>query len=274
MTTTHAPIALTIAGSDSGGGAGIQADLKTFAALGAYGCSALTALTAQNTLGVQAIHAVPPAFVAAQLDSVLDDLPVAAIKIGMLATAEVAAAVADALARRVGDGGEGPPIVLDPVMVATSGDPLIDDDAVAVVAERLLPLATVVTPNWPEAGRLAALLGPAPEDAAGLAARVLELGARAVLLKGGHREGPEVRDELWRVGAQPLVIEHPRLQTPHSHGTGCTLSSALAARLAAGLDLEQATREALDYLHEALAAAYPVGGGRGPVHHMVRLWGS
>ena len=264
------PVALTVAGSDSGGGAGIQADLKTFAALGVYGASVLTALTAQNTLGVQAVHAVPAAFVVRQLDSVLDDLAVAAIKVGMIADAEVAAALADALRARAA----GLPVVLDPVMVATSGDSLIASEAVAVLRERLIPLAALLTPNLPEA---AALLGEAiaegEEAAAGQGRRLLALGPGAVLVKGGHGTGPESVDLLvTRDGVRRLPAA--RIATRRTHGTGCTLSAAVAAGLARGAALPDAVAAAKDYVTRAIAGAdrLAVGRGHGPLHHFHALW--
>lgn len=267
------PRLLTIAGSDSGGGAGIQADLKTFAAWGTYGMSALTAVTAQNTLAVTGVVTLPPAFVAQQIDAVFDDLGVDAVKIGMLADAAVINAVADRLeywlTRRA------VPVVLDPVMVAKSGDPLLADDAVDQLRTRLLPLATVVTPNLPEAERLTGQpLGLGREAERVTAARVLGAYGPAVLLKGGHDTGPEVADLLFdpKKPDAPRWFRHPRLATRATHGTGCTLSSALAARLAAGVALEVAVGEAIDYLQGALAAAWPLGHGHGPVNHFHRLF--
>lgn len=267
MGATH--IALTIAGSDSGGGAGIQADLKAFSALGVYGASAVTALTAQNTRGVSAVEEVAPAMVAAQIRAVLEDLSVGAVKIGMLASAPIVEAVAEALADYEG------PIVLDPVMIAKSGDALLRDDAVEALTRRLLPRARVLTPNLPEAARL---LGAAPAADAdemldqGEALRAL--GPRAVLMKGGHGEGPECVDFLIDEGAPPLALRAPRQAAKNTHGTGCTLSSAIAAGLAKGLDLTQASGEAHAYLQGAIAAAdgLAIGGGIGPVHHFHALW--
>jgi hydroxymethylpyrimidine/phosphomethylpyrimidine kinase len=262
-------IALTVAGSDSGGGAGIQADLKTFSALGVYGASVLAALTAQNTRGVQAIHAVPADFVAAQLASVFADLAVGAVKIGMLAEPAVIAAVADAL------DGRGLPVVLDPVMIATSGDRLLRPDAVASLRERLLPLALVVTPNLPEA---AALLDEAvaQDEAAMLAQgeRLLALGPRSVLMKGGHGAGPESVDLLVEAGGRVTRLAAARIETPNTHGTGCTLSAAIAAGLARGMPLGAAARAAKDYLTAAIAAGRDlgVGSGHGPVHHFHAWW--
>jgi hydroxymethylpyrimidine/phosphomethylpyrimidine kinase len=260
---------LTIAGSDSGGGAGIQADLKTFSALGAYGCSVLAALTAQNTRAVTAIHEVPPRFVAAQIDAVFDDIEIAAVKIGMLSSSAVIEAVADGLTCHRPRN-----IVLDPVMVAKSGDRLLRPDAFASLRRRLLPLADVVTPNLPEAGDLLGLAPPV--DQAGMiaaAAALRELGTRAVLVKGGHTEAPESIDVL-DDGGEPLVLVARRLQTANTHGTGCTLSSAIAALLAQGMSLRDAVQTAKAYLTAAIAAAdqLDVGSGHGPVHHFHALW--
>ncbi len=263
------PVALTIAGSDSGGGAGIQADLKTFSALGVYGCSVITALTTQTTRDVRAVSEVQPAFVSAQLDAVFEDIRVDAVKIGMLANAAIIEAVAEALARHRPRW-----VVLGPVMVAKSGDRLLAQDAVAALVERLLPLADLITPNLAEA---AALVG---EDVVRerrqmpqLAARLQGLGARNVLVKGGHLDGPASPDFLL-YGGEHHWFEAPRVPTRHSHGTGCTLSSAIAALLARGRPLPEAVARAKDYLQEALRRAdeLEVGGGRGPVHHFHALW--
>lgn len=261
-------IALTIAGSDSGGGAGIQADLKTFSALGVYGASVVTALTAQNTRGVQGIHDVPAAFVAQQIDSVFSDLKVGAVKIGMLSRPDVIAAVAEGLARHAG----AIPVVLDPVMVATSGDRLIADEAVAVLRERLLPQVDIVTPNLPEA---AVLLGEEPgDDGAALAQRLLTLGARAILVKGGHGTGPESVDHLATQDGVERRLAARRVETRNTHGTGCTLSAAIAALLARGLPMPEAVAGAKDYLTAAIQAAdhLTIGHGHGPVHHFHAWW--
>lgn len=253
---------LIVAGSDSGGGAGIQADLKTVMALGAYGTTAITALTAQNTLGVQDVLAVPPDFVRQQMRSVLEDIGADAVKTGMLGTAEMVAAVAAELR------GAGVPVVVDPVMVAKGGARLLDDDAVAAVLRDLLPLAALLTPNIPEAE---ALLGRAIADhAAALdAARaLLGLGARAVLLKGGHLSGAEVEDILATADSIE-VIRSPRIATRHTHGTGCTLASAVAAGLAQGMALNASVRRAGTYVHAAILAAPGLGGGHGPLQHGV-----
>lgn len=263
-------IALSIAGSDSSGGAGIQADLKTFSALGVYGATALTALTAQNTLGVTAIHPVPPAFVRAQIDAVFDDLDVAAVKIGMLAERAIIEAVAAGLRERAPV-----PVVLDPVMVAATGARLISDDAVAALVSELFPLATLVTPNLPEAatllGREIARTVPEMEEQA---TRLLGLGAHAALVKGGHGSGEESIDVFMETGGRPQRLVARRHPTRNTHGTGCTLSSAIAAFLARGEPLARATEKAKAYLTRAIAAAddLHVGKGHGPVHHFADLW--
>ncbi|SFJ75648.1 bifunctional hydroxymethylpyrimidine kinase/phosphomethylpyrimidine kinase [Bradyrhizobium sp. cf659] len=261
MTT---PVALTIAGSDSSGGAGIQADLKTFAALGVYGASAITALTAQNTRGVTGIHAVPADFVTAQIDAVFSDLDIGAVKIGMVAQAASIDAIAAALARW-----KPRHVVLDPVMVATSGDRLLASEAVEALRTRLMPLASVITPNLPEA---AALLGEqVAASEAGIESqgrRLLALGCRAVLIKGGHGEGAESIDYLV-TSESTIALAAPRIATQNTHGTGCSLSSAVAAGLARGETLEQAVRNAKAWISAAIAAAdsFSVGHGHGPIHH-------
>lgn len=261
--------ALSIAGSDPSGGAGIQADLKTFSALGVYGAAAVTLVTAQNTRGVQAVEVLSPTLVKAQIASVLDDLPIRAIKIGALGDAAVIEAVADALAGYAG------PVVLDPVMVAKSGDPLLAEAAVAALRTRLLPLATVVTPNLPEA---AALAGAGPAVNAGAAAdqaeAILAAGAGAVLLKDGHAEGEETVDVLHLPGAEPHRFVHPRIETQNTHGTGCTLSSAIAARMAVGDALGPAVGRARRWLQRAIEGAdsLGIGHGHGPLHHFHGLW--
>jgi hydroxymethylpyrimidine/phosphomethylpyrimidine kinase len=263
------PNVLSIAGSDPSGGAGIQADLKAFSANGAYGMAAITALTAQNTQGVSGVELVPPAFVAAQIEAVFADIRVDAVKIGMIATAPIAAAVADELKRW-----QPRWIVLDPVMVAKGGARLLDPAAVDTLVHRLLPLADVITPNLQEA---AALVGQPMIDAASdmpaLAEALIARGARAVFLKGGHLEGPESPDLLLADG-HVAWFEGPRFQTANTHGTGCTLSSALAARLARGDDLVTAARHAKAYVAEAIEAAsrLDVGAGHGPTHHFHQWW--
>jgi hydroxymethylpyrimidine/phosphomethylpyrimidine kinase len=262
-------IALTIAGSDSGGGAGIQADIKTFSALGVYGASVITALTAQNTLGVSAIHDVPPEFIGAQIDAVYSDLNVAATKIGMLSQASTIEAVAAGLERHRAKN-----VVLDPVMVAASGAKLLADEAVAALKRTLLHRAVVVTPNLYEAAAL--LEAPVAKNEREMleqAERIRALGARAVLIKGGHAEGAEAVDLFVdEHGLRRLVAR--RVQTLNTHGTGCTLSSAIAAFLARGLALPEAVTLAKNYIAAAIEAAdqLAVGHGHGPVHHFHALW--
>lgn len=258
------PVAMTIAGSDSGGGAGIQADLKTFAALGVYGCSAISSLTAQNTCGVQAVLTIPPEFVQAQIRSVLDDIPVGALKTGMLANADIIRAVAAVLAEYPAI-----PFVLDPVMVATSGDRLLAKDAIASLIQELLPRATLITPNLLEA---AALLNETPAetlaDMRQQAERLRALGASSVLIKGGHGVGEQAIDVLL-LDDSCEEFSAPRLSTSNTHGTGCTLASAIAAGLAKGLSLRDAVAAAKTYIHQALTHGQhlPLGKGSGPVHH-------
>jgi hydroxymethylpyrimidine/phosphomethylpyrimidine kinase len=261
------PRLLTIAGSDSGGGAGLQADLKVFAAHGAYGMSAVTAVTVQNTRGVMAVHPVPPEIVAAQIDAVLGDIGADAVKIGMLGDAAVVRAVAERLRAYPSI-----PVVLDPVMVAKGGASLLADTALAALLEDLLPLATVVTPNLPELARLTGL-PVATEEERRRAAEALAgrgPGVPGVLAKGGHGEGPEVVDLLLAEGAWHRFA-HPRLASRSTHGTGCTLAAALAARLAMGETLPAAAAGAIEYVSGAIAAAYPLGGGIGPVDPLYRI---
>lgn len=262
-------IAVTIAGSDSGGGAGIQADLKTFSALGVYGASVITAITAQNTRGVAAVEDIAPAVVTAQIDAVFSDLAVGAAKVGMVSRQETIAAIASGLKRY------GHLAVIDPVMVATSGDILLRPDAIATLKEELLPLGLIVTPNLPEAALLSGrAIADSETEMARQAEMLLKLGARAVLLKGGHAKGDEAADILFN-GGTPLRLSRPRVETRNDHGTGCTLSAAIAAGLALRQTLEDAVIAAKTYLHEALvaAAALKIGQGRGPVHHFHRWWG-
>ena len=263
------PIAVTIAGSDSGGGAGIQADLKTFSALGVYGASVITALTAQNTRGVRAIHDVPPVFVSEQIDAVFSDLAVNAVKIGMLSQPKVIEAVAAGLERW-----QQTKVVLDPVMIAASGDRLLAPAAINVLRHVLIPRALVITPNLPEAAAL--LDGPVARNEAEMreqAQRLLRLGARAVLLKGGHADGAESVDLLVdKTTVARLAAE--RIKTENTHGTGCTLSSAIAAGLAKGQDLATAVRKAKDYVTAAIKASdrIKIGSGHGPTHHFHAWW--
>jgi hydroxymethylpyrimidine/phosphomethylpyrimidine kinase len=263
-------IAVTIAGSDSGGGAGIQADLKTFSALGVYGASVIAALTAQNTRGVTGIHDVPAAFVTAQIDAVFSDLAVNAVKIGMLSHPDTIAAVAGGLEKY-----KQRKIVLDPVMVAASGDRLLKPEAVETLRRALIPNALVITPNLPEAAAL--LDAPMAQNESEMQAqgeKLLSLGAKAVLMKGGHGSGAESVDLLVeRNSVARLAAE--RVATQNTHGTGCTLSSAIAAGLAKGLALAEAVREAKAYVTAAILASdqLKIGHGHGPVHHFHALWG-
>lgn len=255
---------LSIAGSDSGGGAGIQADLKTFAALGCFGMTAITAITAQNTQGVRAIHGVPPAILRAQIDAVVEDIGVDAVKIGMLATPDVVQVVAEAIRRH-----RLPHVVLDPVMVATSGDRLIELETIATLVRELFPLAQLVTPNLDEAALLLSRPIQGPEALPGAASDLLTLGAQAVLLKGGHLPGHEVVDLLALPGGEHHRLASARIATNNGHGTGCTLSSAIAAHLALGLPLADAAREARAYIVGAIeaGAAVVTGHGHGPLNH-------
>jgi len=260
----HYPRVLTIAGSDSGGGAGIQADLKTFAALGCYGMTAITALTAQNTLGVQAIQSVPAAFLKTQLQSVLEDIGVDAVKIGMLHSPEVVEVVAWAI-----DHYQLKRVVLDPVMVATSGDKLIADETVAVLVRELFPRVQLITPNLDEA---ALLLGrPVPNEAAlsAACADLQAMGAASVLLKGGHLQGEDVVDVLLLADASSRTLRSKRISSQNVHGTGCTLSSAIASHWALGLDLTEAVVQARSYILAAIQAGASVttGRGHGPLNH-------
>lgn len=257
------PIALTIAGSDSGGGAGIQADLKTFQAFGVFGTTAITAVTVQNTLGVTGVHAIPPEIVRGQIDAVAQDLRPAAFKTGMLATRELVQVVSAAIeAHRLEN------YVLDPVMVATSGDRLLADDAEQSIAEMLVPRAALVTPNLDEASILTGSRVRTEADMRDAAERLVEMGAGAVLLKGGHLEGGEVLDILFD-GTRVREWRRARIASTGGHGTGCTLAAAVAAGLAHGRPLEVAVDDALDYVARALREAPGLGSGNGPLNHMV-----
>jgi hydroxymethylpyrimidine/phosphomethylpyrimidine kinase len=258
--------ALTIAGSDSGGGAGIQADLKTFAAHQVYGTCAITAVTAQNTLGVTMWRALETDLVTAQIEAVAGDIGADAVKVGMLATAAIVEAVAAAIAEL-----DLPLVVVDPVMVAKGGDRLLEADAVAAIRTELLPRAHIVTPNLPEAEVLADMRIRSLDDMRKAGERILELGPRVVLVKGGHLDGPESVDLA--VSAQEVLdIRRPRIETAHTHGTGCTLSSAIAANLALGHDDRQAITLAREYLDGALRHAPGIGRGHGPLQHFWRLY--
>jgi hydroxymethylpyrimidine/phosphomethylpyrimidine kinase len=263
------PAALSIAGSDSSGGAGIQADLKTFAALGVFGASVITALTAQNTKGVTGIHPVPADFVTAQLEAVFSDLDIGAVKIGMVADVAIIDAIAATL-KRVRPRA----VVLDPVMVATSGDRLLGAGAVDALKTRLIPLANIVTPNLPEAAALLSEgIASSPDAIEAQGRRLLALGARAVLIKGGHGEGPESVDYLLTQNSVE-TLSAPRIATRNTHGTGCSLSSAIAAGLAKGEDLATAVRNAKAFISAAIASAdrFSVGHGHGPIHHFHRFY--
>jgi hydroxymethylpyrimidine/phosphomethylpyrimidine kinase len=262
---------LTIAGSDSGGGAGIQADLKTFAALGCYGMSAITALTAQNTLGVSGIHPVPENFAAAQIAAVLEDIGADAVKIGMLYSAELIQVVAEQLLKYAVRN-----IVLDPVMIAQSGDRLLRDDAVDAIRKQLMPLADVVTPNIPEAEVLAERPIRSLEDMQATARDLARFGSASILLKGGHLEEGDSSDLLYLCREKRMItLTAKRIASTNTHGTGCTLSSAIAAHLARGENIEQAVGHAKEYITQAIRAGadYTLGGGHGPVHHFFRQWG-
>ena len=256
-------IALTIAGSDSGGGAGIQADLKTFHQFGVFGTSVITALTAQNTRGVRAVHPVPEVMVEAQADALAEDLPPAALKSGMLATAALVRLVGRLLDRHGWRA-----YVLDPVMVATSGDRLLDPGAETAIREVLLPRAALVTPNLDEAAILADMAVRTPVEMARAGERLVSLGAAAALVKGGHLDGAEVHDVLVSA-AGVREFRRPRLETRSTHGTGCTLSAAVAAGLALGRSLPDAVGDALDFVHRAIAGAPGLGSGHGPLNHGV-----
>lgn len=257
-------IALSIAGSDSGGGAGIQADLKTFQAFGCFGTTAIVAVTAQNTLGVRAIHPIPLDIISAQIDALAEDLPPDAVKTGMLATRDVVELVASAIAR-LGTGN----YVLDPVMVATSGDRLLDADAVIAVRDRLLPLAICVTPNLDEAELLTGIKVHDPETMVQAGHALRDLGAKSALVKGGHLKSDILVDVLVTAAGVERYTR-PRIATRATHGTGCTLSAAVAAGLANGNDLDSAVSTAINYLQAAIRAAPRLGMGNGPVDHGVK----
>ena len=265
MNVPPIPKAMTIAGSDSGGGAGIQADLKTFAALGVYGASTLTAITAQNTVAVTAVHELPIDLIAAQIDAVIADIGVDAVKTGMLSSAAIVETVAAELQRHAVTN-----LVVDPVMIAKSGDALLRPEAVAALRSRLLPLAAVVTPNLPEAETLTGLSLTTAADLRRAAAQIVGMGARAVVVKGGHRAGPAA--DLFYDGVHFREFTAPRLDTRNTHGTGCTFAAALAAGLAQGKALIEAVAQAKDYVTEAIRHAYPLGQGHGPLHHFYKVW--
>lgn len=257
--------ALTIAGSDSGAGAGIQADLKTFAALGVYGTSAITAITAQNTVGVTQILELPPEMVAAQIDAVIKDIGAQALKTGMLANHAIIEVVVEKVKEhRLRN------LVVDPVMVAKSGDALLREDAIETMRSKLIPLATVVTPNLPEAARLAGMEISGSRGIKEAAKRIVDLGAKSVVIKGGHRRGSAT--DLLYDGHHFRELKAPRMPTPHTHGTGCTFSAAIAAGLAKGLPLEKSVVEAKRYITRAIRKGFAIGSGRSPVHHFYLFW--
>jgi hydroxymethylpyrimidine/phosphomethylpyrimidine kinase len=265
---TGIPAVLTIAGSDPGGGAGIQADLKTFSALGVYGMAAITALTAQNTLEVRGIHEAPPDFVALQIDTICADIKPAAVKTGMLASARIVATVAE---RAWHHGFRN--LVVDPVMVAKSGDRLLSPDAVKALRDRLIPIAHVVIPNIPEAEDLTGRKIRSTGDMRAAARAIHEMGAKNVVVKGGHLPGSDPVVDLLFDGRRFHEYSGPRIDTRNTHGTGCTFASAIAANLAKGDAVPEAVRKAKEYLTGAIQNAYLVGHGHGPVNHFWRLWG-
>ena len=261
---------LTIAGSDSGGGAGIQADLKTFAANGCYGMSVITALTAQNTRGVTAIHALPPSFAVEQMTAVFTDIGTDAIKIGMLYSAELIEAVAETL-----NNYRPRNIVLDPVMIAQSGDKLLQDEAIQAIKEHLMPVADVVTPNLPEAEVLLGQKIESLQDVQRAARDLSKIGGRSILIKGGHRAESKSTDLLYLTEEDRFcMLEADRIDSQNNHGTGCTLSSAIAAHMARGCDIEKAVNKAKRFIHNAIqaGASYKIGHGHGPVHHFFEFW--
>ena len=259
------PTAMTVAGSDSGGGAGIQADLKTFAALGVYGTSAITAVTAQNTLRVTAVQELPPEMVTAQIDAVVADIGADAVKTGMLASSTIIEAVAASVREHGLDR-----LVVDPVMVAKGGDRLLREDAVEALQTQLIPLALVVTPNIPEAQALLGRSIASVAEAREAAREIVEgLGARSAVVKGGHLEGPAI--DVFYDGRDYHEVSAARLRTTSTHGTGCTFASAIAAHLALGREPADAVRRAKRYVTRALRAAAPIGRGHGPLHHLYRL---
>lgn len=258
---------MTIAGSDSGGCAGIQADLRTFAALGVHGTSAITAVTAQNTKRVTRVFPLPPEVVEAQIEAVVEDIALGAVKTGMLASAPIVRAVVRQVERR-----QLPRLVVDPVMISTGGDPLLDPDAVDILRSELLPLARVVTPNLKEAEILANVQIVSQESLAAAAERILQQGPRAVLIKGGHLENPAASiDYLFEAG-RSIPYPAPRVPTNHTHGSGCTLAAAICAFLACGLDLDRSVAAAKSYVSQAITDSYPVGQGNGPLGHLGEWW--
>lgn len=258
--------AMTIAGSDSGGGAGVQADLKTFAALGVYGTSVLTAITAQNTVGVTAVHEIPTEVITAQIEAVITDIGANAVKTGMLSSSEIVQTVARELERHGVSN-----LVVDPVMVAKSGDSLLREEAVEALRRRLVPLARVVTPNIPEAEVLTGMTITNGEGARRAAEAIVGMGAASVVVKGGHLDGPAT--DVFYDGSRFLEFTAERIDTVNTHGTGCTFASAVAAGLAGGMDPVAAVGQAKDFVTEAIRASFPIGSGHGPLNHFYKLWG-
>jgi hydroxymethylpyrimidine/phosphomethylpyrimidine kinase len=257
--------ALTIAGSDSGGGAGIQADLKTFAALGVYGTSVITAVTAQNTQRVSKIVVLSPAMVATQIDAVIQDIGCNAVKTGMIANADIIEIVAQKIrAYRLRN------LVVDPVMIAKSGSRLLRSGAIRALRSRLIPLADIVTPNLPEAEELTRSTINSDRAIREAAKKICNMGAKSVVIKGGHRRGPAT--DVFYDGKRFVELKSPRIKTRYTHGTGCTFSAAIAAHLARGCDLEQAVFLAKEFITQAIKAAFPIGSGHSPVHHFYRFW--
>ena len=257
--------ALTIAGSDSGAGAGIQADLKTFAALGVYGTSVITAITAQNTIEVTRIFELSPDLIAAQIDAVISDIGADALKTGMLANAAIIEIVAEKIRQhRLTN------LVVDPVMVAKSGDLLLRPEAIAALKSRLIPLAAIVTPNLPEAEQLTGIQMTGPRELKEAARRIVGMGAGSVVIKGGHKEGPAT--DLFFDGEKFRQLSAARIRTANTHGTGCTFSAAIAANLAKGEKLERALAHAKSYITQAIRQGFAVGAGHSPVNHFYRLW--
>jgi hydroxymethylpyrimidine/phosphomethylpyrimidine kinase len=267
------PAAMTIAGSDSGAGAGVQADLKTFAALGIYGTSVLTAITAQNTIAVMSVHELPTDVINAQIEAVISDIGADAVKTGMLSSSVIIECVTTCLKASMKKYPNMPglrQIVVDPVMVAKSGDALLQEEAVGALRELLVPLAAVITPNIPEAETLTGLTITTDDDVNKAARMIVDMGAASVVIKGGHREGPAT--DVYFDGSSFREFTSPRFDTVNTHGTGCTFASAVAAGLAQGLETEDAVGQAKEFVTEAIRNSFPVGHGHGPLNHFYKFW--